>query len=248
MFIRVGATLFSDKEVLDSGVLVVSTVKYMWYHIPDLAELKINILESTVDPNSLAFTEITGNTSLAPRDFILMNLIGVGVVILTLFSRWLSLFFVRQLSLRYPLFLDGYLMIKGKLKQARQIIRLSRTLSKNYDNLKSILINVAKGYAFVAVRIVSSAPSASAAVLATAAVVATASVDVEQANDLWALLLDELSVVRLLASDVGDVVSPDEAGALFGAVYHLDPLTDLPYLSNTDYQQLDAQGKFAYRY
>ena len=85
------------------------------------------------------------NTNLVPRDFIIMSLIVVGVVVIsTLISRWLFSFLVTQWSLRYPLFLDGYLMIKAKLKQANKIIRLSRTLSKNYDNLKYIFRNTAK--------------------------------------------------------------------------------------------------------
>lgn len=90
---------------------------------------------------------LTVNTNLVFRDFTIINLIGVGVVvvvILTLISIWLFSFLVRQWSLRYPLFLDGYLMIKAKLKQTNKIIRLSRTLSKNYDTLKYIFRNTVK--------------------------------------------------------------------------------------------------------
>jgi hypothetical protein len=94
--------------------------------------------------NNITLTVTNLNTNLVLRDFIIMNLIGVGVVILSLISVWLFSLVVRQWSLRYPLFLDGYLMIKAKLKQANKIIRLSRTLSKNYDNLKYIFRNTAK--------------------------------------------------------------------------------------------------------
>ena len=94
------------------------------------------------------FIEITGNTNLAPRDFILINLIGVGIVSI--------LFFIRDRSVRDQLFSTGFLMIKAKIKQARQIIGLtSITLNKYYYNLKYININTAKPLLFATTTIFS---------------------------------------------------------------------------------------------
>lgn len=107
------------------------------------------IINLSLVPKITGFAEITGNTSLAPRDFILMKLIGVGIVPLILFTR--------DRSLRDQLFSEGSLMIEAKIIQVRKIIGLiSIILNKYYYNLKYILRNTAKSPSFTTTTILSS--------------------------------------------------------------------------------------------